>query len=184
MRFTSVLFEKQRLYYRYNIHKGALFMDNLKIEVNVLSAHPDELSDEDRNLGSIALSASERAYSPYSGFSVGAVAMLDDGTIIEGSNIENCAYPSGLCAERVAMFHALSRWPDKKVLKLCIAARGTDGKVVSMPVTLCGACRQVLLESERRQGTPIEIIMWGSECTYICSSALDLMPLAFVLNND
>lgn len=159
-------------------------MDNLKIEVKVLSAHPDELSDEDRNLGSIALSASERAYSPYSGFSVGVAAMLDDGTIIEGSNIENCAYPSGLCAERVAMFHALSRWPDKKVLKLCIVARGTDGKVVSMPVTPCGACRQVLLESERRQGTPIEIIMWGSECTYICSSALDLMPLAFVLNND
>ena len=161
MRFTSVLFEKQRLYYRYNIHKGVLFMDNLKIEVKVLSAHPDELSDEDRNLGNIALSASERAYSPYSGFSVGAAAMLDDGTIIEGSNIENCAYPSGLCAERVA-----------------------DGKVVSMPVTPCGACRQVSLESERRQGTPIEIIMWGSECTYICSSALDLMPLAFVLNND
>ena len=93
-------------------------MDNLKIEVKVLSAHPDELSDEDRNLGNIALSASERAYSPYSGFSVGAAAMLGDGTIIEGSNIENCAYPSGLCAERVAMFHALSRWPQKKVLKL------------------------------------------------------------------
>lgn len=159
-------------------------MDNFKIEVNVQSKHPDELSEEDRNLGKVALSASERAYSPYSGFCVGAAVLLDDGTILEGSNIENCAYPSGLCAERVAMFHALSRWPDKKVLTLCIAARNASGKVVSMPVTPCGACRQVLLESERRQGTPIKIMMWGSECIYICRSALDLMPLAFVLNND
>ena len=159
-------------------------MNNFKIEINVLCARPDELLEEDRFLANTALSASERAYSPYSGFSVGVAIKFEDGTIVEGSNIENCAYPSGLCAERVALFHALSHCPDKKILKLCIVARNTSGNVLTMPVTPCGACRQVMLESECRQGTPIEVIMWGSECAYICSSVSDLMPLAFSISNN
>lgn len=158
-------------------------MDKFKIEIEVLSAKPEELSDEEKMLGRRALSASERSYSPYSGFSVGAAALLDDGTVVEGCNIENCAYPSGLCAERVTMFYVSSRWPDRKVVKLCIAARDNSGKVTSMPVTPCGACRQVLLEAENRQKSPIKLILWGSMRTYICNSISDLMPLAFVLDS-
>lgn len=159
-------------------------MDKFKIEIEVLSANPEELSDEDKMLGSKALSASERSYSPYSHFSVGAAALLGDGTVVEGCNIENCAYPSGLCAERVTMFYVSSRWPDRKVVKLCIAARDESGKVTSMPVTPCGACRQVLQEAETRQGTPIKVIMWGSKRTYICNSVSELLPLSFVLDAD
>lgn len=109
-----------------------------------------------------AKEASTRAYAPYSCFSVGAAALLDNGEIIEGSNQENAAYPSGICAERTTLFYAGARYPDSAVRKLAIAAM-KDGAYIALPTAPCGACRQVILETENRYDSPIEILLYGEE---------------------
>ena len=98
---------------------------------------------------------------------------------ITGSNQENCAYPSGLCAERTTLFYANSRFPDLSVDYIAIAARGTNGEFTKMPISPCGACRQVFIEVFHRQSKPFKVLLYGTEGTYIVDSPLDLMPISF-----
>ena len=154
-------------------------MQELKIEIPVIMKTEEELDDQERRLVLEAKASTLRSYAPYSEFSVGAAALLDDGTIVCGSNQENCAYPSGLCAERTAIFYANSRYPDKAVKVLCIAARNSESKFTERPVSPCGACRQVLVETETRYQTNIKVLLYGTEGIYMVPSARDLLPVHF-----
>lgn len=156
-------------------------MKKIDVSISYDKVEEQELTPVEKSLLDAARRATYRSYSPYSGFSVGAAVLLDDGTIVEGSNQENSSYPQGICAERTAIFYAGSRYPDKKILALCIAARGTDGSFTTLPVTPCGGCRQALLESEYRQKSPIKVLLYGLDEIYIISSAQQLLPLAFQL---
>ena len=154
-------------------------MKTLTITTNVEELHPSELSEEQKALADHAVRATYRSYSPYSHFSVGAAVQLADGTIVSGSNQENVAYPSGLCAERTALFYANSRYPDQPVSRLCIAARDDKGRLTDSPISPCGSCRQALLETELRYKNPIEIVLVGANSSYIIHSIHDLLPLCF-----
>lgn len=120
-----------------------------------------------------------KAYAPYSRFRVGAAALLDNGEVVSGSNQENAAYPSGLCAERVTVFYANAHYPDAKIMRLMIYAE-TDNGPVERPITPCAACRQVLLEKESVQGSPIRISLAGADSIYNVGSVSQLVPLSFV----
>lgn len=154
-------------------------MKNLNLNIPVTIKEECELTPDEAKLVKEATQATFRSYSPYSHFSVGAAVMLADGTTVSGSNQENAAYPSGLCAERTAIFYANSQYPDIPVRRICIAARGTDGNFLPRPLPPCGACRQVLLETEMRAGNDIEVLLYGTEYSYCLRSIKDLMPLSF-----
>lgn len=138
----------------------------------------DELNEADKSLMNAAIEATSRSYAPYSHFSVGAAALLGNGTVVTGTNQENAAYPSGLCAERTTLFYANSQYPDQPVAALAIAAR-TEKDFISIPIPPCGACRQVILETEKRYEQPIRILLFGKECIYEVKSIGDLLPLSF-----
>jgi cytidine deaminase len=104
---------------------------------------------------------------------------LDNGEEIIGCNQENAAYPSGLCAERTALFTAGAQYPDTPVRMLAIAARGTDGELTDNPTGPCGSCRQVIIESETRAKHPIRILLYGQRCVYVIDGIRKLMPLTF-----
>ncbi len=125
-----------------------------------------------------AKAAATKAYAPYSRFCVGAAALLENGQVVSGSNQENAAYPSGLCAERVTLFYANAQWPDVAVTHVLICAL-TDGELTDEPVKPCGACRQVLLEKRRTQDRPMKIIMAGRKGTMAINDVADLLPLSF-----
>ena len=126
-----------------------------------------------------AFEAMEKAYAPYSKFKVGAALLLEDGQIIQGNNQENIAYPSGLCAERVALFHAGAQFPGIAVDLICIVAKG-DLMPLSQLLSPCGACRQVMLESENRQNKPIRIILVNQDNRTMCiDSVQNLLPFGF-----
>ena len=126
-----------------------------------------------------AFEAMEKAYAPYSKFKVGAALLLEDGQIIQGNNQENIAYPSGLCAERVALFHAGAQFPGIAVHLICIVAKG-DLMPKSQLLSPCGACRQVMLESENRQNKPIRIILVNQDNRTMCiDSVQNLLPFGF-----
>lgn len=154
-------------------------MKTLTISTSVTQLSPSELTPEQKDLADHAIRATYRSYSPYSHFSVGAAIQLSDSTIVSGSNQENIAYPSGLCAERTALFYANSRYPDLPVTRLCIAARNDKEALTETPVPPCGSCRQALLETELRYKTPIEVILVGANTAYIIQSIRDLLPLCF-----
>ena len=137
-----------------------------------------QLSEQDQQLIELSLKARKKAYAPYSGFQVGAALLFDDGTFVTGSNQENAAYPSGLCAERVAIFYANSQFPDKTIQKIAVSA-GRGDKLTDIVISPCGACRQVLLESEIRQKSPIELLLVGNEKVVKMHQCADLLPLAF-----
>lgn len=122
--------------------------------------HASELPLEDQQLLQTALEACDKAYAQYSGFHVGCAVQLADGEVIVANNQENKAYPSGLCAERVALFYAGAQQKGTQVRKIVIRGRSTT-KPVNVPVTPCGACRQVMLEYEQMAGQPFEVIMQG-----------------------
>ena len=153
-------------------------MKEIKLEIRIHSLQYDELTPQDRELMDKAKEATSRSYAPYSKFSVGAAALLKNGVIVTGTNQENAAYPSGLCAERVAMFSAKSTYPDARITAIAIAAKDSKG-FTSNPVTPCGACRQVMSEYEKQGGTPIRILMFGSEKIFIAKDTATLLPLAF-----
>ena len=126
-----------------------------------------------------AFEAMEKAYAPYSKFKVGAALLLEDGQIIQGNNQENIAYPSGLCAERIALFHANAQFPEIAVELICIVAKG-DLMPISQLISPCGACRQVMLESENRQNKPIRIILVNQDNRTMCiDSVQNLLPFGF-----
>lgn len=139
----------------------------------------NELDEDNKHLLSEARQACLHSYSPYSGFSVGAAVKCNDGRIVTGNNQENAAYPSGLCAERVALFSAMSQNNNTRIEKLAIAVKTKNGSVIQ-PVAPCGACRQVIAEYEHRQGSKIEII-FSSESgkTIIVDGINALLPFTF-----
>lgn len=139
----------------------------------------NELSESEKNLLTEAKKALENAYAPYSNFYVGAAVLLENGAIITGNNQENAAYPSGLCAERVAIFHASSQYPDKKIISIAVAAK-SQKRIIDSPVTPCGACRQSMAEYEIKFESPIRIIMAGEKGeVYVSPSISNLLPLSF-----
>jgi len=140
-----------------------------------------ELNPADRDLITHAIKASEKTYSPYSSFRVGAAVRLSCGNIVTGNNQENAAYPSGLCAERVALFYAQSQFPGSAVESIAIYA-STEEFTMEKPVTPCGACRQVMAEYEFRHQCKARIIMAnGNGPVLIVNGIESLLPLAFYL---
>lgn len=143
----------------------------------------DTLNKADLELLTSAKHSILNAYAPYSGFNVGAAVLLEDGTVVTGNNQENAAYPSGLCAERVAIFYASSQHPTKKVIAVAISATSKH-QPINIPVPPCGACRQALAEYEIKCETPIRLIMGGqSGEVFISPSVSNLLPLLFSSKN-
>lgn len=138
-----------------------------------------ELSPEDLQLMQAAQKAIDNAYAPYSRFHVGAAILLENGKIVTGNNQENAAYPSGMCAERVAIWSAASQYPGVVIKKIAITVKSLT-KQVANPVSPCGACRQTLLEYEVNQKEPIEVFFTGEVGPVIKAHSLkDLLPFAF-----
>lgn len=153
-------------------------MKEVKIEICIRALQYEELNETDRKLIDMAKEATSRSYAPYSHFSVGAAALLENGKIITGTNQENAAYPSGICAERTVLFYANSEYPDQAVGTLAIAARSQSG-YLERPIPPCGACRQVLLETEQRYGKPMRILLYSKNEIYLVNGTKDLLPLSF-----
>lgn len=138
-----------------------------------------DLPAEIQSLMNQAVEVRKKAYAPYSKFRVGAAILLDNGKIVLGSNQENAAYPSGLCAERVAIFQAGAIYPNAKIIKLAITAASDTNPTLS-PIPPCGACRQSIAEYEFKQDTPIEIYFMGETGEiYKSDSINNLLPLSF-----
>ena len=153
-------------------------MKDLNIQTIIKVCQYDELSDQDKQLIDKAKEMTQHSYAPYSQFKVGAAALLANGAIVTGSNQENAAYPSGLCAERTTLFYANSQYPDQAVLTLAIAAR-TEQDFIDNPIPPCGACRQVILETETRYKHPVRILLYGKKEIYLIKGIRDLLPLSF-----
>ncbi len=142
----------------------------------------EELNERETDLMKKAVEVRKQAYAPYSKFQVGAVLLLDNGEIVTGTNQENAAYPSGLCAERVAIFYAGANFPNAKVEKIFISA-SPEEKELDKPIPPCGSCRQSIAEYEIKQESPIEIYFMGGKGEIIKSNSLkDLLPLLFDKN--
>ncbi|TPG39311.1 cytidine deaminase [Flavobacterium pectinovorum] len=139
----------------------------------------NELSKDVQDLMNQAIEIRKKAYAPYSQFRVGAALLLDNGKIVLGSNQENAAYPSGLCAERTAIFYAGSMYPEAKILKIAITA-ASDTNQTKAPIPPCGSCRQSIAEYEIKQDTPIEIYFMGEIGeVYKSTSLKNLLPFMF-----
>jgi cytidine deaminase len=144
-----------------------------------LYEHLEDLDSESQYLTHKAKDATAHAYAPYSRFLVGAAVLLEDGTVVTGTNQENAAYPSGMCAERVALFAAIALHPEAKISKIAVVAKRKSAKEL-LPATSCGPCRQVMLEFETRQHKPIEIIMQNQQHKWVkAASAAALLPFSF-----
>ncbi len=138
-----------------------------------------ELTAAERQLIEASQQMVENAYAPYSEFQVGAALLLENGQIIKGSNQENAAYPSGLCAERVAIFSASANYPGVEMKAIAVSAK-TVHHQSDQPVSPCGACRQVLLEYEFKQKQPLKMFLVGSSGKiYLVEKVSDLLPLSF-----
>ena len=157
-------------------------MEQIDINISIESYQLDELSPQDQELVQAAIEATKNAYANYSRFYVGAALRLENGKIVIGANQENAAFPSGLCAERTAVFAAQANYPDSPIETLAIAGRNEKG-VLPNPITPCGACRQVILEIEDRYKKPIKILLYGTLKIYCVRSVKDLLPLSFVDDN-
>lgn len=155
-------------------------MKEVKIE-SIIQVYDsfDELPEDIASLMDKAIAIRLKSYSPYSNFSVGAAILLDNGEVITGNNQENASYPSGLCAERTAIYYAGSQYPDAKILKMALTA-GSKLKPTITPIPPCGACRQAIAEYEVKQDSPIEIYFMGETGKVAKSSSLaNLLPLVF-----
>ena len=142
------------------------------------SLHADDFSAKEKELFKQAEKAAEKAYAPYSNFKVGAAVLLENGKIISGNNQENAAYPSGLCAERVALFYANAQYPDVAVSGIAVIAITPKGNILES-VPPCGSCRQVLLETENRFQNKMKVFMVGRKSVHFVDSASELLPLSF-----
>ena len=138
----------------------------------------EEMNPEDRELAAEAIKAMQGAYAPYSHFHVGAAVRMSNGQIVRGANQENAAFPSGLCAERTAMFAAGARYPDKDMLSIALAG-GVMGRLGSQPATPCGACRQVMAQYQAKSGKPMSVIMISSDRIWKFEKVDDILPLIF-----
>ena len=162
-------------------------MREKKIEIAYKACQPDELPEADRLLIEKAKEMTFKSYAPYSRFHVGAAIRMADGSIATGANQENAAYPSSLCAERTACYHASADKPGMAMKKIAIAARNVasmpEGKedeapFQALPISPCGACRQALLEYEALYGD-MEVILYGADETFIFPSVKSLLPFSF-----
>ena len=154
-------------------------MKEKKIELSFISTQLSELSTQEKQLVASAQLAVTTAYAPYSGFLVGASVLLDNGEIINGSNQENVAYPSGLCAERVALFYAGARFPDVKIKTIAVSVISKNFKVIDV-ISPCGACRQVMAEYQQKQNSEIRILLHSpNDDVFIAHSVQDLLPFMF-----
>lgn len=154
-------------------------MQEKKIELSFITAHISELSKQEQQLVANAKTAFETAYAPYSGFLVGASVLLENGKIINGSNQENVAYPSGLCAERVVLFYAGARYPDVKVKTIAVSVLSKNFEVTDV-ISPCGACRQVMAEYEDKQEQAIKVILHSpTDEVLIANTVEDLLPFMF-----
>ena len=154
-------------------------MEDLVLKSTIHVCQMAELSDDERSLVEQAIEATGRSYAPYSHFHVGAALTLKNGKTFIGCNQENAAFPAGICAERSAIFAAGALYPDVPVTTLAIAARDEKGELLSEPVTPCGTCRQVLIETETRFHHPVRILLHGQRHVYIVDGIQQLMPLSF-----
>lgn len=155
-------------------------MKEVKIE-SVLTVYDniEELSKDVISLMEKAMQARQNAYAPYSKFNVGAALLLDNGEVVTGSNQENASYPSGLCAERTAIYYAGAKYPKAKIVQMAIIAGSTIKQTMS-PIPPCGACRQAIAEYEVKQDSPIEIYFMGETGKVVKSNSLaNLLPLVF-----
>lgn len=152
--------------------------ENINITITVFESF-SELPSNQKQLMEQAIHSRSKAYAPYSNFCVGAAVLLINGEIVTGNNQENASYPSGLCAERVAIFHASSQFPGVQIKSIAITATSKN-YMVNRPVAPCGNCRQSISEYENKQGTPIELLFMGETGEVIqCNSVVDILPLAF-----
>lgn len=158
-------------------------MKKVKIESTLfVFENLNDVPQDIRELMKEAIKVRDKAYAPYSKFNVGAALLLDNGKIVSGSNQENASYPSGLCAERTAIYYAGSQYPDQKILKLAITA-SSQNQPTDSPIPPCGACRQAIAEYEINQKSPIEIYFMGETGKVIKSDSLaNLLPLVFDKN--
>lgn len=139
----------------------------------------EECTEIEKKLIDAAKQATSNAYAPYSKFHVGAALQLENGKIITGNNQENAAYPSGMCAERTAVFYANAQYPDQKIEAIAVAAH-YNGDFTEDITSPCGSCRQVLLEVESRFDSPVKILMYNKKGEiYVAESMSSLMPLSF-----
>lgn len=153
-------------------------MKTITITSNIIECDKSELSPEDLELVKSSEGFLTHAYAPYSKFSVSAALRLDNGTIINGTNQENAASPSGTCAERTAIFYCNSMYPENKIVTMAISAF-YNGDLIPNPIPPCGACRQVILETEKRYKTPIKIILISKTKCLIINGIETLLPLNF-----
>lgn len=156
---------------------------NVKVQTNIEQSRVSDMGIDQAKLDQMTEEAQKMAkqsYAPYSKFHVGAVALLANGEMVSGSNQENAAYPSGLCAERTTVFYANAHYPGVAITHLLIYAETEGGGAVGNPITPCAACRQVLLEKENIQGEDMKVIMVGKNGTFFVNKVSELVPLSFV----
>lgn len=154
-------------------------MKELTIKSLITDAQMDELSETERQLVQLAIQATDHSYVPYSHFHVGAALLLKNGETVIGCNQENAAFPAGICAERSAIFSAGAKYPDQPIMMMAIAARNDNGELQEEPISPCGPCRQVLIETEKRFKQPVRILLYGEKHVYIVDGIKQLMPLSF-----
>ena len=154
-------------------------MKELTTTIKYQLAQLEELSSKEQALVTKAMQATNNSYAKYSDFRVGAACLLANGQIVIGANQENAAYPSGLCAERTAIFAAQANYPDQPISTLAIAARNAEGFIKS-PISPCGACRQVILEIEDRYKQPVRILLYGKDGILCINTVKDLLPFSFI----
>ena len=150
-------------------------------EIKIAFAEYDslnQLAPQDKIVAEAAVEAMKSAYAPYSNFHVGAAVMFEDGEIIKGSKQENAAYPSGICAERTAMFYANASRPDGIMTAIAVAG-GLNGELASDPATPCGACRQVMAQYQLKGGKPMSVILVGASKIWKFEKVDDILPLIF-----
>ncbi len=154
-------------------------MEELILKSKISVCQTAELTDEERKLVEMAIDSTSHSYAPYSRFHVGAAILLSNGTMLPGCNQENAAFPAGLCAERSAIFAAGAQHPNTPVKMIAIAARDTSGELTQEPVSPCGTCRQVMIETETRYNQPLHILLYGTKKIYRIEGIKTLMPLSF-----
>jgi cytidine deaminase len=158
-------------------------MKQINIHSTITILTEQELNAIELDLKNQAFEARSKAYAPYSKFTVGAALLLDNGVVVKGSNQENAAYPSGLCAERVAIYYAGANYPDAKIVKMFITASPQD-RDLELPIPPCGSCRQAIAEYEFKQDVSIEIFFMGAKGDIYKSDSLkNLLPFVFDKNH-
>jgi cytidine deaminase len=154
-------------------------MEELTLKSKILACQKEELAPLEQQLVEMAIQQTEKSYAPHSHFRVGAALLLQNGKMIAGCNQENAVLPAGICAERSAIFSAGAQFPNEAVTTIAIAARDAQGELTEDPVSPCGICRQVIVETETRFQRPVRILLYGKKHVYIVDGISQLLPLTF-----